>query len=45
MDQQKDDVPASAQHDEQEPPHVMSAERWERLKVEMAQASKKQKQQ
>jgi hypothetical protein len=40
MNQQKDNELQTKQHDEQEPPHVMSAERWERLKVEMAQAGK-----
>jgi len=37
MDQKKgDQVPAPASHEEPEPHHVMSSEKWERIKAEMA---------
>ncbi|MFK3741407.1 hypothetical protein [Massilia sp. TN1-12] len=42
MDQQKEEAPPVAKHDEPEPPHVMCRERWKRIQAQ-AQEAKQQK--
>jgi hypothetical protein len=34
MDQAKESAPPAAKHDEQEPPHVMCREKWDRIQAE-----------